>query len=66
MNCVQPPAAMLGNAVPLNENGLADGTVIVGTPGNSALIRDLNWAADLRAVGDEGFIIRSARIANIR
>jgi alpha-glucuronidase len=56
--------AMLGSAVPLNENGLQDGTVIIGTPANSALIRDLNWTADLRAVGDEGFIVRSARIAN--
>src|ERR1039458_9823616 len=36
-------AAMLGSAVPRNEFSLADGTVIVGTPGNSTLIRDLNW-----------------------
>jgi alpha-glucuronidase len=57
-------AAMLGSAVPRNENNLADGTVIVGTPGNSALVRDLNWAANLGAVGDEGFMIRPARIAN--
>ncbi len=56
--------AMLGGVVPLNENTLLRGTLIVGTPANSALIRDLNWSADLRAVGDEGFIIRSARIAN--
>jgi alpha-glucuronidase len=55
-------SAMLGGAIPQNENSLADGTVIVGTPGNSALIRDLNWATDLGAIGDEGFIIRSARI----
>src|ERR1017187_10283288 len=57
-------AAMLGSAVPRNENNLADGTVIVGTQGNSALVRDLKWAADLGAVGDEGFIIRSTRIGN--
>ena len=57
-------AAMLGRAVPRNENNLADGTVIVGTQGNSALVRDLKWAADLGAVGDEGFIIRSTRIGN--
>ncbi|HXR07291.1 MAG TPA: alpha-glucuronidase family glycosyl hydrolase, partial [Candidatus Acidoferrum sp.] len=54
--------AMLGGAMPLNGNGLGDGTVLVGTPGNSTRIRDLNWAADLGAVGDEGFIIRSARL----
>jgi alpha-glucuronidase len=56
-------AAMLGTAVPLNENGLQAGVVIVGTPANSALVRALNWTSDLRVVGDEGFIIRSARIA---
>jgi alpha-glucuronidase len=55
-------SAMLGSAIPQNENSLADGTVIVGTPANSALVRDLNWASDLGAIGDEGFIIRSARI----
>jgi alpha-glucuronidase len=54
--------AMLGDAVPLNEHGVRDGAVIAGTPGNSALVRDLSWTADLRAVGDEGFVIRSARI----
>jgi alpha-glucuronidase len=58
--------AMLGSAVSVGESGLADGTVIVGTPGNSALVRDLNWTADLRAVGDEGFVIRSVRIAKHR
>jgi alpha-glucuronidase len=56
-------ATMLGKAVPLNENGLQDGAVIVGTPGNSTLVRDLNWAADLNNAGDEGFIIRSTQIA---
>jgi alpha-glucuronidase len=56
--------AMLGANVPLNENGLEDGAVLVGTPGNSAPVRDLNWTADLHAIGDEGYLIRSARIAN--
>ena len=55
-------SAMLGGAISKNENSLADGTVIVGTPGNSATIRDLNWTKDLSAVGEEGYIIRSARI----
>ena len=55
--------AMLGSAVPLNEKGLQSGAVIVGTPQNSALIRDLNWTADLSTAGDDGFIIRSTRVA---
>jgi alpha-glucuronidase len=57
-------ASMLGTALPLNENSLQDGAVIVGTPENSPLVRDLNWNRDLSGVGDEGFVIRSTRIAN--
>src|SRR5580765_1416228 len=56
--------AMLGSTVRLADDELQDGTIIVGTPINSALVRDLNWTADLRAIGDEGFIVRSARIAD--
>ena len=55
--------ALLGSAVPLNEKGLQSGAVIVGTPQNSALIRELNWTADLSTAGDEGFIIRTTRVA---
>ena len=57
-------SAMLGGNVPLNEKVLVEGTVVVGTPGNSALVRDLNWASDLSVVGIEGFIIRSTRVGN--
>ena len=57
-------SAMLGAEVPLSKRGLVEGTVVVGTPAGSPLIRDLNWTADLRAIGDEGFILRSTRIEN--
>ena len=40
-----------------------DSTVLVGTPGHSPLVRDLSWNADLQAIGPEGYVIRSARIA---
>jgi alpha-glucuronidase len=53
---------MLGAAIAADEHNLAAGAVIVGTPQNSKLIRDLNWAADLSAAGDEGFVIRSVRV----
>lgn len=56
--------AMLGGTVPSSEGDVSDGAVIVGTPANSSLIRGLNWAAELNAVGDEGFIIRSTRVGN--
>ena len=58
-------ASMLGGPVPLNETEVVDGTIIVGTPGSSSLIRELDWTADLKAVGDEGFLIRSSRVANL-
>ncbi len=57
-------AAMLGNPIPCNEVALAEGTVLVGTPGSSTMVRDLKWDGDLRAVGAEGFLIRSVRVEN--
>jgi alpha-glucuronidase len=57
-------SAMLATSVPLDVNELTEGMVIVGTPESSALIRGLTWAADLDAVGAEGFVIRSTRIEN--
>lgn len=57
-------ATMLGGAVRGDEKTLHPGTVIVGTPQNSALVRELSWAAELRTAGDEGFIIRSAHVAS--
>lgn len=58
--------SILGGAVTVNPKELQDGAVIVGTPKNSALVRELKWDADLRAVGDEGFVIRSTTIASHR
>lgn len=57
-------SALLGGAIPHGEKILSEGSVIVGTPGNSVVVRDLNWTADLGSVGDEGFIIRSTRLEN--
>lgn len=54
--------AMLGSAVPVGETGVVAGAVIVGTPGSSSLVADLNWTAELQAIGNEGFVIRSTRI----
>ena len=57
--------SLLGGAAPLDDTGLKAGAVIVGTPGNSKLVRDLNWAANLSAAGSEGFIIRSTRLEKL-
>src|SRR6185312_2392206 len=40
-------ASLLGSAIPAKEKNLAAGAIVVGTPQNSKLIRDLNWAAEL-------------------
>ena len=57
-------ATLLGAAIPVSDQATSDGTVIAGTPANSAAIRGLNWAADLSALGDEGYLIRSATVEN--
>lgn len=51
-------SALLGTQVPIGRDGA--GTLIVGTPSNSALVRGLGWDAELQALGTEGYIIRTA------
>jgi alpha-glucuronidase len=55
-------SAMLGTSIP--QAGVAEGAVVVGTPQTSDAIRGLNWSADLEKCGPEGFVVRSATIAN--
>jgi len=45
-------AALLGRTVPVDDVNLADGALLVGTPANSELLRELNWSAALQPVGD--------------
>ncbi len=54
--------AMLGNDVPGSAATLAEGALVVGTPENYALVRDLNWANELRDVGPEGYLIRTTQM----
>jgi alpha-glucuronidase len=54
---------MLGSRIP-TEGPMADGAIIVGTPTNSPLVRALGWTSDLARAGPEGYVIRSARVAN--
>ncbi len=59
-------AAMFGSPVLANRQAIPDGALIVGTPASSPAIRGLGWAADLAKAGPEGFVIRSAGVANHR
>jgi alpha-glucuronidase len=56
--------SMLGATVQAVRSGVADGTVVIGAPADSAVIRELRLEADLAKAGPEGFLIRPARVAN--
>jgi alpha-glucuronidase len=57
-------SSMLGAAASDGSGGLRAGAIVVGTPENAPSIRGLGWQSQLTAAGPEGFVIRSARIAN--
>jgi alpha-glucuronidase len=54
---------LLGASVPSSERRADEGAVVVGTPATSALVAGLRWDKALAAVGEEGYLIRSTRIA---
>ncbi len=49
---------LLDRAVPVSASA-GDGAVVVGTRASSPVVRDAVGAADLAAVGDEGYLIRT-------
>lgn len=53
-------ARLLGVAVPLADRVDRPGALVIGTPAHSPLIAVLSLESDLKPVGDEGYIIRSA------
>ena len=53
---------LLGVPIEARPGVEADGAVVVGTPAGSPLIASLGWGERLAALGDEGYLIRSARI----
>jgi alpha-glucuronidase len=57
---------LLGAPVAAATEVSQDGTVIAGTPGRSAIIRELRLDADLAAAGQEGYLIRSVRVRGRR
>ena len=54
---------LLGAKIP-DTTALADGAVVIGTPESSPAIRGLGWQRELAKAGPEGYVIRSARVAN--
>jgi alpha-glucuronidase len=57
---------LLGAAPAVRDGVSADGAIVVGTPRSSALIRSLVLAAELRGLGREGYLMRTARIGGRR
>lgn len=56
--------ALLGTAVPLREE-ITAGSLFIGTPQNSKVISALCGTAELQALGDEGFVLRSGSVQNM-
>jgi alpha-glucuronidase len=50
---------LLGRRVPIADAPTRDGTLVVGTPANSAVIASLPLAAALRDAGPDGFVIKA-------
>jgi alpha-glucuronidase len=53
---------MLGQKIRLRERVGRRNALVVGTPAGCPDIAGLGWEEELRSVGDEGFVIRQARI----
>lgn len=56
-------SSLLDKKIPLSEQVAQAGAVVAGCPDTSSLIAGLGWNTELATLGDEGFIIRSATLA---
>ncbi|HEX6924586.1 MAG TPA: alpha-glucuronidase family glycosyl hydrolase [Longimicrobiaceae bacterium] len=52
-------SGMIDRELPLAGSPSGGGALIVGTPGTSPFIASQPWGEDLRAVGDEGYLLRT-------
>jgi len=52
----------LGKDIPFNESVEKNGTLLIGMPENSDIIAQLDLADSLKELGDEGFIIKTAKV----
>ena len=53
---------LLGIDLRMTPSVLADGAIVVGTEASSPIISSLRWGTSLKALGHDGFIMRSVRI----
>src|SRR6476659_3791695 len=57
-------AGLLGNAPTATATLTSNETLLVGTPSNSSLIKNLRWETELSRLGTEGYLIRSTKIGS--
>jgi alpha-glucuronidase len=53
---------LLGADVPAADSVRSPGALLVGTPASSPLVARLGWHGRLKALGDEGYVIRSTTV----
>jgi alpha-glucuronidase len=53
---------MLGSAPPMAQRVTVDGTLLLGTPATSPTIAALPLAAELRALGPDGYVVRATNV----
>jgi alpha-glucuronidase len=53
---------LLGTELPIEARVSRDGAVVAGTPAGSPIVAALPVAAELRAVGSEGLVVRTTRV----
>jgi len=54
---------LLARELPVSEAVSRDGAIVAGTPSRSSAVAALDIGADLGRAGEEGFVIRSTRVA---
>ncbi|HTK46487.1 MAG TPA: alpha-glucuronidase family glycosyl hydrolase [Gemmatimonadaceae bacterium] len=59
-------ARMLGTAPAAAQRVTHDGTLVLGTPATSPVIAALPLAAELRALGPDGYVVRATEVAGHR
>jgi alpha-glucuronidase len=57
---------LLGRDLPVAASIERDGAIVIGTPASSTVIAALRMGMELRALGPEGYIVRSASVAGRR
>ena len=57
-------SSLLGTPMAVSQQSVGEYALVAGSPQRSGAIQRLGWNAELDALGDEGFIIRSTRVAD--